>query len=245
MKVLVNQIKLESRLFLRDRGELFWALAFPIFFIVLFGLIYQGESWDGMPPITFITPGIITMAVMVTCIMNTTMGFTGDRGKGIFRRLSITPLKRQTLIGGQIVARYLIILVQTVLLIVVGVSFFEVTIGGNYFLFWIALTIGSLAFLAMAFALTTLIKTEKSTIPVSMTFFFILLFLGGCLFPVDIMPKFIQYVYEVLPSAHLNEAFRAISIDEAGFGTVWPEFLKLGGWAVVFSVIAVKFFRWE
>ena len=72
---------------------------------------------------------------MVTCIMNTTMGVVSDRGKGIFRRLSLTPLKRQTLIGGQIVTRYLIILVQALILIAIGVIFFKVTIGGNYFLF--------------------------------------------------------------------------------------------------------------
>ena len=245
MKVLAGQIKLETRLFLRDRGELFWALAFPVFFIVLFGLIYRGESWGGMPPMNYILPGIVTMAIMVTCIMNTTMGVVSDRGKGIFRRLSLTPLKRQTLIGGQIIHRYLIILAQALILIAIGVIFFKVTIGGNYFLFWGALTIGTLSFLALAFALTTFIKSEKSATPVAMTFFFILLFLGGCLFPINIMPEFVQYIYKVLPSAHLNEALRMIALEEVGFSGVWPEFLKLGGWIVVLSVISVKFFKWE
>ncbi len=245
MKVLAGQIKLETRLFLRDKAELFWALAFPVFFVGLFGLVYQGESWDGMPPINYILPGIITMAVMVTCIMNTTTGVVSDRGKGVFRRLSLTPLKRQTLIGGQIVHRYLVILAQTLIIIAIGVIFFKVSIGGNYFLFWGALTVGVLSFLALAFALTTFIKSEKSATPVAMTFFLVLMFLGGCLFPIDIMPEFVQYVYRVLPSAHLNEALRMIALQEAGFSEVWPELLKLGGWLVVLSAISVKFFKWE
>ena len=111
MNVLVNQIKLESKLFLRDKGDLFWALVFPVFMIVLFGLIYQGQSWGGESPINYILPGIIVMAVMSTTIMNTTTGVVSDRGKGIFRRLSLTPLKRQTLIGGQIASRYVVVLV--------------------------------------------------------------------------------------------------------------------------------------
>lgn len=245
MKALAGQIKLETKLFLRDKGELFWALAFPVFMMVLFGLIYRGETWDGMPPINYILPGIVTMAVMVTCIMNTTMGVVSDRGKGIFRRLSLTPLKRQTLIGGQIVTRYLVILAQALILIAIGVIFFKVTIGGNYFLFWGALTIGALSFLALAFALTTFIKNEKSATPVAMTFFFILMFLGGCLFPIDIMPDFVHHIYRVLPSAHLNEALRMIALDEVGFSEVWPEFLKLGGWLIVLSAVSVKFFKWE
>jgi ABC-2 type transport system permease protein len=71
------------------------------------------------------------------------------------------------------------------------------------------------------------------------------MFLGGCFWPIDIMPEFLQPVCKALPSLHLNDALRMVVIDEAGFGTVWPEFLKLGGWLVVLSVIAVKFFKWE
>jgi ABC-2 type transport system permease protein len=245
MKVLAGQIKLETKLFLRDKGDLFWALAFPVFMIVLFGLIYQDQTWDGMPPINYILPGIIVMAVMSTCIMNTTTGVVGDREKGIFRRLSLTPLKRQTLIGGQIASRYLVVLVQALILIAIGITVFGVTIGGNYLLFWGALTLGALSLFALGFALTTFIKSEKGAVPAALAFFFVLMFLGGCFWPIEMMPEFLQPVCKALPSLHLNDALRMVVIDEAGFSTVWPEFLKLGGWLVVLSAIAVKFFKWE
>ena len=245
MSVLAGQIKLETKLFLRDKGDLFWALAFPVFMIVLFGLIYQGESWDGLPPINYILPGIVTMAVMVTCIMNTTTGVVNDREKGVFRRLSLTPLKRLYLIGGQVVSRYLVVLAQTLILIAVGTLAFGVSFGGNYLLFWAALTLGALSFFALGFALTTFLKSEKGAVPAAMAFFFVLMFLGGCFFPVDIMPEFLQPVCRALPSFQLNDSLRMIAIDEVGFGKVWPEFLKLAGWGALFSVIAVRFFKWE
>lgn len=245
MNVLAGQIKLETKLFLRDKGDLFWALAFPVFMIALFGLIYQGESWDGLPPINYILPGIVTMAVMTTCIMNTTTGVVGDREKGVFRRLSLTPLKRLHLIGGQIGSRYLVILLQTLILIAVGVIAFGVDFGGNYLLFWAALTLGSLSFFALGFALTTFIKSEKGVVPASMAFFFVLMFLGGCFFPVDIMPDFLQPICKALPSFQLNDSLRMIAIDELGIGSIWPELLKLAGWGALFSVIAVRFFKWE
>jgi len=245
MSVLTGQIRLETRLFLRDKGDLFWALAFPVFMAVLFGLIYQGESWDGMPPINYVLPGIIVMAVMSTCIMNTTTGVVSDREKGIFRRLALTPLKRHILIGGHVITRYLVVLVQTIVLIAIGVTIFDFTIGGNYLLFWAALTLGALSFFSLGFSLTALIRTEKAAVPATMAFFFILMFLGGCFFPVNMMPDFLQPVCKALPSCHLNDALRMIVIDKAGIGTVWPEFLKLGGWAVIFSGIAVRFFKWE
>ena len=245
MSVLANQIKLESKLFLREKEALFWMLAFPMFMIVLFGLIWKDEAWGGIPAIAYILPGIIVMAVMTTCIVSTATGVVEDREKGIFRRLSLTPLKRQTLIGGQIVNRYLIVLVQTAILIAIGIAFFGATIGGNYLLFWAVLTIGALSFLALGFALAGFIKSEKSAHPISMIVFFALMFLGGCFFPIEEMPQFLHPVCEALPSLHLNDALRMIAVNGAGLGEVWQELPVLLGWLAGCSTLAVKFFKWE
>ena len=135
MKTLVGQIELETRLFLREKESLFWTLVFPIFMIVLFGLIWKDEMFGTIPAINYILSGIIVMAVMITCLVNTAMGIVEDREKGLFRRLSLTPLKRQTLIGGQLVNRYLIVLAQTAILIAIGVTFFGASVSRNGLLF--------------------------------------------------------------------------------------------------------------
>ena len=245
MSVLFNQVKLETRLFVRERHALFWTLAFPVFFIVLFGLVYSGTTWDGTAPINYILPGIVVMAVMTTGIMATTTGFVEEREQGIYRRLSLTPLKKQTLIGGQIASRYIIILVQAALLILIGVLFFDVSIGGNYLLFWGMLTLGALVFLAVGFALTGFIKGAKSANALAMIVFFFLMFLGGVFFPVEIMPRFLQHVCNVLPSTHLNDGLRMIGMERMGIDAVWSKFVILFGWLVGCMVISIKFFKWE
>jgi len=245
MNTLVGQIKLETKLFLREKEALFWTLAFPVFMIVLFGLIWKDDTWDGTPAIGYVLPGIIVMAVMVTCILNTAMGTVEEREKGVFRRLSLTPLKRQTLIGGQIVNQYLIVLVQTAILIAIGIAFFGATIGGNLLLLWVVLTIGAFSFLALGFALAGFIKNEKSAHPISMIVFFALMFLGGCFFPIEQMPEFLHPVCEALPSLHLNDALRMIAAEGAGLGEIWHELPVLLGWLAGCSAIAVKFFKWE
>lgn len=79
MKILARQVKLETKLFLRRKDDLFWTLAFPASFIILFGLIYRDTIWEdlGIHAIEFILPGIIVMALMTTGIMATTSGFVG------------------------------------------------------------------------------------------------------------------------------------------------------------------------
>jgi ABC-2 type transport system permease protein len=245
MKTLINQIKLETNLWLRQKETVFWTLAFPILFMFLFGSIWSDDTWGNMPAINYLLPGIIVMALMTTCIVATATGLVEEREKGIFRRISLTPLKKHTLIGGHVVNRYLIVLIQAVLLIAIGVGIFKASINGNLLLFWAILTLGAISFLAIGFALTGLIKSAKSAHPLCMIVLFILMLLGGCFFPPDVIPEFLTPVCDALPSTRLSEALMEVAINGAGIGVIWQDVLVLGGWLVGCSILAVRFFRWE
>jgi len=245
MKILAGQIALEAKLFFRRKDELFWNLAFPMFFMVLYGFIYGDTMWGDISAIEYMFPGLVVMALMVNGIMVNATLFVEEREKGIYRRLSLTPLKRHTIIGAQIIHRYMITLMQTILLLLVGVFGFGVTIEGNYFYFWLLLTFGSLCFLSIGFALATLIRSTRSATPICLIVFFMLLFLGGIFFPSDVMPDFLKVISNILPSTHLNDALRLVIIEGAGPGSVWKDLLIVGGWVVVSLGISIKFFRWE
>ncbi|UCE97136.1 MAG: ABC transporter permease [Dehalococcoidia bacterium] len=245
MKVLIRQTALEMRLFLRRRDDLFWTLAFPAFFIVLFGLIYGDTQWGPIRAIDYLLPGIIVMAVMISGIMNAATTFAEEREKGVYRRLSVTPLRKHIILGAQIISRYVIILVQTLLLLLIGILAFNISIVGNYAVFWLILTFGGLCFLAIGFSLTGLMRTAKSATPIAMIVFFFLMFLGRILFPVDVLPKALEYISNVLPATYLNDALRLIVIEGRSIGDVWLELAAIGGWMVVCLILAIRFFRWE
>jgi ABC-type transport system involved in cytochrome c biogenesis permease component len=83
MRILAGQIALETKLFLRRKDELFWNLAFPMFFMVLYGFIYSNTMWGEIKAIDYMFPGIIVMALMVNGIMVSATVFVEERGKGI------------------------------------------------------------------------------------------------------------------------------------------------------------------
>lgn len=245
MKILLQQTILETKLFLRSRDGFFWTLVFPVFFIVLFGLIYGDTQWGEIRAIDYLLPGITVMALMITGIMATGTSFAEDREKGIYRRFAVTPLKKQVILGAQIINRYMIILVQTILLLLVGILAFKIRIHGNLAIFWLILTLGSLCFLAVGFSLTGLMRTAKSATPIGMIVFFLLMFLGSILFPIDTMPKGLDYISNVLPTSFLNNALRTVIIEGKGFAEIWIDLLAVLGWTVVCLLISIRFFRWE
>jgi ABC-2 type transport system permease protein len=182
--------------------------------------------------------------MMVTMNSNTTK-IAGDREKGIYRRLSLTPLTRQTLLAGQVFVRYLIVIASTVLLIVIGAIVFKTNISGNRLLFLAILTLGALTFTAVGFVMSSLVKNTNSAMTLCMAVLFPLMFLGGCFWSLDQMPTFLQPVCNALPTTHLNIALRMIAVQGAGFDQIWLELPVLLGWLAGCSVLAVKFFKWE
>ncbi|MBN2072877.1 MAG: ABC transporter permease [Actinobacteria bacterium] len=247
MRGFRNQVLLQMKLFIRQKDELFWNIAFPLFFMVLYGLIYRDMVWDdyGMRAIEYMLPGIIVMAVMVNGIMSSATSFVEERSKGIYRRLFLTPIKRQAIIGAQIIHRYIVILIQTILLLAIGILAFNIRIMGNYFYFWLVLTFGAICFLSIGFALASLIRSVRSATPIILIVFFILLFLGGIFFPNNIMPDFLVVISNGLPSTHMGDALRSIIIDGLGLGSIWIQLAAMGGWTVVSLIVSIRFFRWE
>ena len=245
MRTLVGQIRLETKLLFRDKRSLFLTLAFPVIMILIFGSVFSGQNWSGIPAINYLLPGMIVMALMMACMNNNAVKITNDREKGIYRRLSLTPLRRQSLLTGHIFVRYLIVLASTVLLIVIGVGVFGAQVGGNYFLFWFVLTVGALVFIALGFVLTSLVKNANSAMTLAMAVLFPFMFLGGCFWPFDQIPLFLRPLCEALPALHLNNALRLIVVQQAGFGVISHGFPVMLAWLTGCSILAVKLFKWE
>jgi ABC-2 type transport system permease protein len=238
---------MQMRLFLRRKDELFWTLAFPVLFILLFGAIYGNSKWEGMSirSIDYLLPGIIVMGAMVTGIMRTATAFVQEREQGIYRRLALTPLTRTTLIGSQLLQHYLVIIVQTLLLVAIGGLAFKTHLTGNTALFWLTLSVGALCFMSIGFALTGLIKTLRSATPIIQITYFALMFLGGIFFPNSLLPKWLGNAASILPSTQLGDALRAVVYNGGGIGDIWPKLAIMGAWIAVCMVVSIRFFRWE
>jgi ABC-2 type transport system permease protein len=247
MNTLIRQTRMQMRLFLRRKDELFWTLAFPVLFILLFGAIYGNSKWEGMSirSIDYLLPGIIVMGAMVTGIMRTATAFVQEREQGIYRRLALTPLTRTTLIGSQLLQHYLVIIVQTLLLVAISGVAFKTHLTGNTALFWLTLSVGALCFMSIGFALTGLIKTLRSATPIIQITYFALMFLGGIFFPNSLLPKWLGNAAGILPSTQMGDALRAVVYNGAGIGDIWQKLAIMGAWIAVCMVISIRFFRWE
>lgn len=195
--------------------------------------------------IDFLVPGLIGFSLMSTCLFTIGVVVVSYREKGKLRRLAVTPLPKAIFIGGQIINRYIIVLLQAVLLIGISYFVFNVRMVGNIFALLFALTVGMLAFISLGYSIASVAKTTESASGIANVLFFPMIFLSGVYFSVEGLPKFLQPLIEFLPLTHLVRAIRSIFNNGAPLIEVLPQMGILSIWMILCFAFSVKKFRWE
>ncbi len=195
--------------------------------------------------IDFLVPGLIGFSLMATCLFSVGVVVVSYREKGKLRRLAVTPLPKSIFIAGQILTRYLIVLLQAGLLIGISIVLFDVRMVGDAFSFFIALTIGMFAFIALGYGIASVAKSPETASGIANVLFLPMTFLSGVYFSVDGLPEYLQPLVEFLPLTHLVNAIRSIFNNGVALMDLLPEMGILAAWMVICFTFSVKKFKWE
>jgi len=91
--------------------------------------------------------------------------------------------------------------------------------------------------------LATLVKTQRSAGSIAVLTSLVLAPLGGCWWPLFIMPGWMQSLAKITPHGWATTGFNELMLFGADFGAVVPEMLALVGFTVIFGAIALWRFR--
>jgi ABC-2 type transport system permease protein len=119
--------------------------------------------------------------------------------------------------------------------------------------FIVTFLVGSLAFAALALALTAVIPNADAAPPIVNGAILPLLFLSGIFIPLgDEAPAWMTTVSDIFPVKHFADAMRAgflgnveTPLGNRVFVFDWIDVLIVAAWGVVGIVLAARFFSWE
>jgi ABC-2 type transport system permease protein len=98
---------------------------------------------------------------------------------------------------------------------------------------------------ALAFAVSTFLKTEQQANSVSLLLALTMAPLGGSWWPLDIVPEFMRVIGHLTPVAWAMDAFQTLIFEQGTLLTILPNMAILLGFTAVFFIIAVRRFRYE
>lgn len=175
-----------------------------------------------------------------------TCGFLAlERRRGTLRRLLTTPTPKTTYMLGTIVSQYLTGLVQMVLLVGFGMLVMHVNWGNSLGGLALILSTFGLSAVACGTMLGTFIKTERQASNISIMLGMSMALLGGCWWPMELFPPFMQTVVKVLPTTWAMQGLTDLVMRGQGTAAVLPEAGALLAFAALFFVVGIFRFQTE
>ncbi len=190
-------------------------------------------------------PGIL---VMFTLLVMTTSGavlLVVERRQGLLRRLASAPIERRSVVAGKWVGRLGLGLVQLTFGMITGTVIFGMDWGPNFVVVVFVLVVYGAMMAALGMLLGCLAKTEGQSIAGGVLASNTLAALGGCWWPIEIAPAWMQKLSLFLPTGWAMSALHELVSFGAPPVRVLPHVAAMLGLGALLLLGAARTFRWE
>ncbi|KAF1720747.1 ABC transporter permease [Pseudoxanthomonas wuyuanensis] len=190
-----------------------------------------------------IVPGLIGVILTMTMVLFTGVAIVRERERGNMELLIATPVSSAELMIGKVLPYVAIGLVQTSVVLALGLWLFQVPLNGSVLHVYIAAMLLIVANLTLGLLIST--RAQSQFQAMQMTFFIFLpsILLSGFMFPFAGMPRPVQWLAEVLPLTHFLRLIRGVMLRGASLWELWVDVLALLAFTVAMMTLAISRFR--
>ena len=190
-------------------------------------------------------PGILVMFTLLVLLTSGASMLTVERNEGLLRRLASAPISRAEIVAGKWVGRMALAMVQIIVALTVGTFLFSMQWGPDIWMILVVLG-GWAAFCASAgLLLGSLASTEGQAAGLGVLLANILAALGGCWWPIEVTPDWMQFVQKLVPTGWTMDALHKLISFEAGAMSALPHLITLVLAALFVGALAIRQFRYE
>ncbi|WP_405977221.1 ABC transporter permease [Streptomyces sp. NBC_00158] len=232
----------------RDKATLFFTFAFPLLFLVVFGLIFSGQDVEqsGRPYISYIAPGVMSWGVANAAVFGIAFTLMQWRRDDLLRLIRLSPTPLTTVLASRYVLALVVGVVQAAVFVAVAMlPGFGLELDGRWPLVLPALGLGITAFMAIGVIVGNYARTPEAVAAIANCMMVPMAFLSGSFLPLDMMPSWLRTVSQVLPLRYLNDAASGALTGTGSLASIGIGCAALAGFALLFGGIGLKTFRWS
>ncbi len=212
----------EFKVYLREKSRIVSSIINPLMWLVVFGSGIGASISLGAIHVEnyqqFIYPGILTMAILFSSIFFGVY-IVWDKKIDFLKEVLISPLSRSTIFFGKVLGGATDGLIQSFILIILGVAFFGINFTALSFILTIILVfLLTVGVVSIGLAIGAYMTSPEGFGLISSFVIFPLFFLSGALFPVSNLPAWMSVIVEANPLTYGVDALRGVIIGVSTFG---------------------------
>jgi ABC-2 type transport system permease protein len=194
--------------------------------------------------IDFLIPGLLAMGIMNSCVWGISWYLIELRIKKLLRRMVASPMKKSSFVLSHFIARLLLTLFESCILVLFAWLFFGLEISGDILALIPLYLSGILAFGGIGLMLAS--RTQSTNVGNGLINAVVLpmTIVSGIFFSYEGFPEWMIPIIKILPLTILTDAVRAIFNEGAGISEVFIPSLILSSLGIIFYYIGLKMFKW-
>ena len=190
-------------------------------------------------------PGTLVVFVLMNVLTSGAVTLVVDRRRGMLRRLASTPISRGEVFVGKWMSRMMLGMIQIAVGLAAGTFLFGMDWGPNL-LMVLAVLIAWASFCASVGLLAGCLGgTPGQVIGLSILSSMVLAALGGCWWPIEITPDWMQSLQKCLPTGWAMDAMHRLISFRHGVGSALPHVVGMLTSSVVVGWIGTRLFRFQ
>jgi ABC-2 type transport system permease protein len=219
------------------------SITFPVMFYALFGLTFGGgRGIGGTSMATYLIATYGAFGVIGAALFGFGVGVAVERGQGWMTLKRATPMPPLAYFTAKLAMCTMFAAIVVMLLSVLGVGFGGVRLPAPAWArLWTTLILGAVPFCALGLAFGCF-AGPNSAPPIVNLFYLPTAFASGLWIPIEVLPRPVQLVGQLLPPYHLGQL--ALSAIGAGRGApAWTHVAALAGFTLVGLALATWGYR--
>ena len=248
MRKFLHQLRLEQRIFWRNRESAIFIFIFPIMLFLLLGSVYSKTIKIGgteYKAANVLLAGMIGYGVANTAFSGLAISLVIRRESGVLKRLRSTPLPPPVYLTAVLTSTLIVFVLQTVTLFAIGRALFGTPLPGHLVSLILAVLLGVASFAGLGLAAASLIRSSEGASAIVTVIVLPMAFLSGSFGKTRKYPAVLRAIGDVLPLKHYLDILQAIYLTGDEIWSKPGAVAVVAAWGVAGIAVAMRYFSWE
>lgn len=191
----------------------------------------------------YMIPGIIVILLTVITSLLTALGIVKEKEIGTLEQLNVTPIKSYQLMLGKTIPFAILGLFEISFAILIARLWYQIPIRGHLLELFGFAFVFMFTTLGVGILISTSSKTQQQALFMAWFFMLFSILMSGFMFPIENMPKLMQYLTYINPVRYFVTVVRELFLKGSGLAHLWPEGLIM----TLFSIFVITYsgFRFQ
>ena len=191
----------------------------------------------------FMIPGVIGMILYALTSILTATAIVRERERGTIEQLIVTPIRPWELIVGKLLPYVILAILNTLEVLALGHWWFKVPIRGSLSMIILLSGLFLLSSLGIGLLASTIANTQQEAMLTVWMTLLPSIFLSGFFFPLEAMPKVLQWIAYIFPLRYYLVIIRSLMLKGENIQAIQNEILALVLFGIFIMVAAARRFR--